>query len=271
MSYLYETHLHTCQGSTCGVSFGHDYIKRYIDLGYTGIIVTDHFYGSGSYTPDRGLPWKEQMKEYRAGYEDARNEGARRGLDVFFGMEQTFDGDDYLIYGLSPEWLEAHPETRGWTRKRQYEDVSAAGGCVIQAHPFRQRSYIHTITLSPDFVDGVEIANAGNEDDSCDAFALRYAEKLAALRPAVRARTCGSDIHSVRDAKPELTFGVFLERRMTSVADYVRAVKENAIAGLRYRDGRCDWHGGERLSLPLEILDENEQVAETDIDAFLEG
>ncbi len=44
MSFLYETHLHTCQGSACGVTPGREYPKRFQDLGYDGIFVTDHFF-----------------------------------------------------------------------------------------------------------------------------------------------------------------------------------------------------------------------------------
>ena len=35
MPYIYETHMHTDQASACGRSPGRDYIKRYIDAGYT--------------------------------------------------------------------------------------------------------------------------------------------------------------------------------------------------------------------------------------------
>ena len=37
MSYKYETHLHTAQGSACGVSSGTDYIEPYFNAGYSGI------------------------------------------------------------------------------------------------------------------------------------------------------------------------------------------------------------------------------------------
>jgi len=125
--YLYEPHLHTSQASACGISPGREYIKRYQDLGYTGIIVTDHFYG-GNTAIDRNLPWPKWVDAFCRGYEDARDEGERRGLDVFFGWEETFDGDDYLVYGLDKEWLLQHPEARYWTRKEQYETVSCGGG-----------------------------------------------------------------------------------------------------------------------------------------------
>ena len=119
MAYLYETHIHTSQGSACGRSRGSEYISMYQDLGYSGIIITDHFY-RGNTGVDRALPWEPWVQQFCQGYEDAREEGAQRGFDVFFGWEEGFDGDEYLIYGLDKEWLLQHPEVRTWTRKDQY-------------------------------------------------------------------------------------------------------------------------------------------------------
>ena len=36
--------------------------------------------------------------------------GDEIGLQVFFGWEETFDGQDFLIYGLDKEWMLKHPE-----------------------------------------------------------------------------------------------------------------------------------------------------------------
>ena len=44
MPYIYETHMHTNQASACGRSPGKDYIQKYMDAGYSGIIITDHFF-----------------------------------------------------------------------------------------------------------------------------------------------------------------------------------------------------------------------------------
>jgi len=247
MAYLYETHLHTCQASACGVSRGRDYIRRYLDLGYAGIIVTDHFF-RGNTAIDSRLDWAERVKRFCRGYEDARDEGARRGLDVFFGWEETYDGDDYLVYGLDRDWLLAHPEAAAWTRREQFDAVTRAGGCVVQAHPFRQHNYIHRITLAPRLVHAVEAANAGNHEDAYDALALAYAREHGL--PV----TAGSDIHDVADAAPATAYGVYLPAKMSRIDDYVTAIRANALAGLRYRAGRCDLHGGETIKLPVTVL-----------------
>jgi hypothetical protein len=262
MSYLYETHLHTSQSSACGSSPGHEYILKYQDLGYTGIIITDHFY-RGNTAVDRSLPWKKWVDHFCRGFEDAREAGARRGLDVFFGWEETFDGDDYLVYGLDRHWLLEHPEAGSWSRKEQYQRVSRFGGCVVQAHPFRQHYYIDRICLSPGCVHAVEAANAGNHEQSYDALARKYAEKLGL--PV----TAGSDIHHQDDVREETTFGIYLDKKMETIADYVEAVKTGTIAGLRMTGGRCDYRGDETVELPVDILDENGRSTGQDLWEFL--
>ena len=260
MAYLYETHLHTNQGSACGISRGRDYVKRYLDLGYSGIFITDHF-GRGNCAVDRRHPWKIWVQRYCRGYEDAREEGARHGLDVFFGWEETFDGDDYLVYGLDKEWLLEHPEVRYWTRKDQFEEARRYGGCVVQAHPFRQQSYISCIHLSSGCVDAVEVANRGNEQ-SWDALAWAYAKKLGL--PV----TAGSDIHNAADVHRDIVFGVYLEQKLSSAAGYVNAVRGNAIAGLKAPQGRCDSYGDERISLPLDIRDSEDRSSGKSLKEF---
>ena len=254
MGYLYETHLHTSQSSACGVTRGAGYVRRYLDLGFTGIMVTDHFFNSNT-AHDRRKHWPEWVKNFCSGYEDARNEGEKRGLDVFFGWEETFDCDDYLIYGLDKTWLLEHPEMVRWTREEQFREVRRYGGCVVQAHPFRQHSYIGTMTLSPFFVDAVEAANGGNRDAIYDAQALEYARLLGI--PAV----AGSDAHSVSDLERNGgPYGIIVDRKFSSVNDYVSFILRRQNPSLFIPQGRCAFHPSDRnkaFSLNMEIRDSN--------------
>jgi hypothetical protein len=254
MAYLYETHLHTCQGSNCASARGRDYIKYYRDAGYSGLVVTDHFF-RGNCAVDQDLPWREWVKEFCRGFEDAREEGARRGLDVFFGWEETFEGDDYLVYGLDREWLFEHPEARHWTRKDQYQAVKAAGGCVVHAHPFRQHSYIREVCLAPFFIDMVEAANGGNQEQYYDALAARYAAKLGLPISA------GSDIHHLEQAEAGDLYGVYLQERPESSSAFAALLRDGGTrdaAGLKIEAGRLESRGDEILHLPLEILNKHE-------------
>ena len=219
--YLYETHMHTCQASACGRSTGKEHVHFYKDAGYTGIIMTDHFFG-GNTAVNRELPWEERINLFWSGFEDAKEEGDRIGLDVFFGLEQNYAGDEYLIYGLSKEYMLAHPEMAHWNRRQQLEEVHRAGGCVIQAHPFRIRGYMERIRVGTAFCDGIEAANCGNEPlDDARAYRMGRAMNLV--------MTAGSDNHFSPIPEP---FGVELGKRLTSIEDYVKIILDKGHIGL---------------------------------------
>ena len=230
MAWLYETHMHTCLGSACGKSTGKEHVHYYRDQGYTGIMITDHFF-RGNTAIDRSLPWEQRIDLFFRGYEEAKEEGDRVGLDVFFAYEENFSGDEYLIYGLDKKYMKAHPEMERWTRRQQLEEVHRAGGCVIQAHPFRMRGYMDRIRVAPGFCDGIETANVGN-DPMDDARAYRYGLENGFVM------TAGSDNHC---SPPKEAFGILLEKRLTGIQDYVKIVLEKGSIGLKVPESRFGW------------------------------
>ncbi len=261
-SYIYETHMHTSQASACGRSLGREYIPKYMDAGYAGIIITDHFF-RGNCGIDRSLPWAERIHLFCQGYEDAREEGAKRNFPVFFGWEENQDGDEYLIYGLDEAWLIAHPEMERWTRLEQYEQVRDAGGCVVQAHPFRERSYIQTIHLSTGCVDAVEAVNAGNAVP-WNGLATRYAQRLGLPM------TGGSDNHCAATMEKEPLAGVIFDHPLSSIHDYVDAIRNHKPFGVYAQPENLQWPTGYTPSLPVEIRGKHDEILQGDIMKFLE-
>lgn len=220
--YIYETHLHTLESSACGRSSGADYIQVYKAAGYAGIFVTDHFFGGNTAAP-RNLPWKERIEAYCKGYETAL-EAAKSVPDfqVFFGIEQTFQGDDYLLYGLSKEWLIDHPEIETMNHKEVFDAINSVGGLMIQAHPFRLRDYMQAIHLHPREVHGIEVYNGGNkpsENELAELYAQKYDFPV----------TSGSDIHSVDFLQPaegkNSPGGVIFDTPLKDVFDYANRIK----------------------------------------------
>ena len=221
--YLYETHLHTSQSSACAHNTGYEMAKAAHEYGYAGIIVTDHNWG-GNTAVDRSLPWKEWVRRFAEGYLDAkRYADAHPDFDVFFGYEAGFHGTEFLIYGISPEWMAENPEIRGDSMEEHLRRVRAAGGTVVHAHPFREEWYIPEIRLLPELVDGVEGINAthsnakstSHHDASCDRRAVAYANEHALPMSA------GSDIHST----DLFGGGVALRRRLQGIDDYCRMLR----------------------------------------------
>ena len=251
MPYLYETHMHTCQGSACGVSTGAEQARFYSELGYTGIFVTDHFTGGNTAVP-KDLPWRERIDWFCSGYEDALIEGQRLGLQVFFGWEQNYDGDEYLVYGPDKAWLLEHPDIEFWTRRQQLEEVHRAGGAVIQAHPFRDRDYIPAILLGRGYCDGIEVANSWNHR-WCDVCARNYADEYGFLT------TAGSDNHNRARAIPEAMMGVRLPRRLSGAMDYARMIRQRAPIEPAIPAGWLDVDPAEAPRLTTYWIDERDE------------
>ena len=256
MAYLCETHMHTCQASACGVSTGREHVHRYRDLGYQGIIITDHFFQGNCAVP-RDLPWRERISRFCAGYEDAWEEGQKAGLDVFFGWEQNYENDEYLIYGLDKQWLMDHPEYEHATRAQQLAMVHAGGGAVIQAHPFRMRGYISCIRLGMRFADGAEVANAGNPPVQ-DRYAWHYAREYGLLM------TAGSDNHnSAKITDASQLFGVELPRRLESARDYAEMILRREPIGLHIPADRFEVAPEDDAHLESFWLTEDERIVPT--------
>ena len=133
---------------------------------------------------------------------------------------------------------------------------------MVQAHPFRQHYYISRINLSAGCVDAVEAANAGNHEQSYDALAARYAERLGLPK------TAGSDIHEAEQFDWGEIFGLYLDKKLDSIAGYVKAINENNIAGLKTSEGRCDYSGDEPVSLPVDIRDAKDRSTGQDLWKF---
>ena len=96
--------MHTSEASDCAECTAVQMADKYKAEGYTGIIITDHFFNGNSSVP-HDLPWEERVELYCKGYEHAKARGDEIGLDVFFGIEFGDGGSDYLIYGLDKQWL----------------------------------------------------------------------------------------------------------------------------------------------------------------------
>ena len=220
--FVYETHLHTNQASRCGQLSGAEMARLYHKAGYTGIVITDHFLG-GNTAIDPQLPWEQWVESFCAGYADAKQEGDKLGLQVFFGWESGFKGTEFLVYGLDKQWLLDHPEIKGCTAQQQYELVHSGGGIVIHAHPFRVRPYIHEIRLFPDFVDGVEIYNGAQ----CSVAGPRSPEDVLATQQALDYAkehdlpgTSGSDQHGSN----LFGVGMVFSRKLQDIHDFTQAV-----------------------------------------------
>lgn len=216
--YKYETHLHTDETSPCGRVKAADAVRIYHAAGYTGIIVTDHYY-SGFFEIHPLISWDKKISLYLDGYQKAFAEGQRLGLDVHLGMEIRFDenGNDYLVYGFDTEFLRRHKNLYRLSLKEFRELTANKGIVVVQAHPFR----VNMTPAPPALLDGVEIYNGNPRHDSSNHLSEQYARENGLKMLS------GSDFHQPQDAARG---GVVVSSRIKP-GGFAEVFMQNGIAG----------------------------------------
>jgi predicted metal-dependent phosphoesterase TrpH len=114
----------------------------------------------GNILRDPSWSYEDTIRFYFSDYEEGVRIGKELGIAVFCGIEISYRGTDFLIYGLDKEWFLAHPEIENMKFSSFLSMLREAGAMIIHAHPFREASYIDHIRLFPRHIEGVETYNA---------------------------------------------------------------------------------------------------------------
>lgn len=217
--YRYETHLHTSPVSKCAKADVRESLEFYKSIGYDGVFITNHFIdGNCNHDPDAS--YKEQINFYFSDYEKAAELSSQIGIKVFCGVEMTYKGTDFLIYGLAKQWYLEHPEIVEMKKSDELTFLAENGALVIQAHPFREARYIDHIRLFPRHVFGVEIIN-GCRSDFENNMAKNYAGNYELYGFA------GSDNHSA-GRQPKLA-GMCSDTPIADETDFINRVKSGKM------------------------------------------
>ncbi len=216
--YKFEIHLHTNNCSACAISSPKKMIEAAAEKGYSGIIVTNHFY-HGNTSVNRNLPWRDFMNAYVDDYLELKAEGEKYGINVFFGIEEGFAvGKEMLIYGVEPEYFLEHPEFIMMSAREKTDFVHECGGVCVCAHPFRDRDYIPDPENEPDpdLFDGIEgfnYCNKPEENEKAFIYALNNKKFI----------TSGSDTH---DNKNFGNAGIVFEAPVTDYKTFIEKLKK---------------------------------------------
>lgn len=186
--FCLEMHLHTSNASACASVSAGDMARMYKTAGYDGVIVTDHFL-TGNTCVNRELPWVEQVDAFFKGFEEAYEVGKEIGLRVFEGLEYSDHGTDFIVLGLSREWIKSNQRMIYMQPEVFLPLFKEAGAFIIQAHPYREAHYVREVRQYPDLVDAIEVVNLGNSDNTWNEKAF----ELATNRQMPM--TAGSDCH----------------------------------------------------------------------------
>ena len=190
MSFKIDLHVHTAESSECGRLSGAQMAMIYKDRGYDAIVITDHFYMSKRQSALPIEKWGKYIDSKLLGYYNAKDCSKNVGINVYLGAEYRYMGNDFLIYGLTPEMLYTEDFKNAFADNTKFlalkEKYSFA---VFQAHP--TRTVHHNTPVLSDVLDGYEVFNAShhnlNSDCNINAQKVCESEKKIAIG--------GSDSH----------------------------------------------------------------------------
>ena len=178
-----DLHTHTSPRSACSYLDPHDLIQEAQRLNLDGICLTEH-----------QVTWPIDEVEKLA---------QQGGIKIFRGNEFTTNQGDILVFGFYEDIKEL------MIVQELREKVSAAGGFMIAAHPFRgfKTFGIGQLQMTVDqackrkvleFIDAIEVGNGKLSPDEND-MARKVSEKLGI--PG----TGGSDAHRIDEVGKWLT------------------------------------------------------------------
>lgn len=217
MNYKTELHCHTSLVSKCAGVPVYEMTEKYISLGYTTLVVTDHF-SPATFEDTEALSWAEKCNHFISGYKKVK-EIANGRINVILGMEfrNVYSSNDYLVYGVTEEFIKKYntSDNNNFTKMflADFADLLHKNNMLIyQAHPFRNSMQI----VDPKKLDGIEIANCHKRHDSRNDIAKMWAEKFGLM-------VCGgSDCHQKGD---EGRGGMITDYIIKTNADLLKALK----------------------------------------------
>lgn len=223
--YKLEMHLHTLNNSKCAKENPADIARIYKQSGYDGIICTNHFnrHDLDGYVSSADKTPKEKIDDFLKDYYVLKEECAKVGIDVFFGVEVSPDYCTYykiippyaefLIYGITPEMLyDVNIDMFSFKQKQLYEWCEQNGCLLIVAHPYR----IYCTKQKPKYLHGVEVSNLHPGHNSRNKKAQKLCDKHEGF-----VATGGSDFHFDGGHGG----GVILNRRPIDEKDIVQILR----------------------------------------------
>ncbi len=186
MKYYTELHCHTQGVSVCAECPPEEAAQLYIQAGYSGVVVTDHMNRWTFRNLPETMAWEDRVEHFLSGWKRFQK-AAGDQLFVLLGMELRFDENenDYLVYGITPEFLLAHPNLMEMNPASFSKLAKENGLLFYQAHPFRNGMTV----VDPQYLDGIEVHNGHPSHDSRNEIAEHWAEKFHLMEIS------GSDFH----------------------------------------------------------------------------
>ena len=149
-----------------------DIVKRYKELGYKGLCITDHV--SVLQFSRHGGTYEEQVEKYLSGYRAAKK-FEDENFHIILGMEIRFleNDNDYLVYGFDEDFIPTVYDWMDKTAQEFYDTFHSDDRLILQAHPGRN----NMVEMDRSCVDGYEVFNLHPGHNSRVALAARLHQK----------------------------------------------------------------------------------------------
>lgn len=219
MKYKTELHCHSRDGSGCSSESVEGIVKKYLEYGYSTILLTNHF-GPPS-DPDNREAWLNEIASKYAAYEKLVS-AADGKLNILMGLEFRCrdNSNDYLGFGFTREYLE-NLDPHAMKNIRTFsEKVRSDGIYLIQAHPFR----FGMVMTNPNYLDGIEVFNGHPGHQSHNELANALADLYG------KTKTSGTDHH---DPIHMPRGGIITDEPITSEAELIGALRSGMYELIR--------------------------------------
>ncbi|MBR4909912.1 MAG: PHP domain-containing protein [Clostridia bacterium] len=168
-----ELHAHSMPISGCCSCTNERFYELYAEKKIETVCLTNH-YSSDNHTLT-GRSRKEGIDAYLEGYEKLKAGAKPYGINMLLGCEVRFEenNNDYLIYGVNREILEAAYDhfKKGVAEFRK--NVQLKDSLFVQAHPFRNGMTL----IDPGYLDGIETMNFHPNHNSRNSTSALYAKE----------------------------------------------------------------------------------------------
>ena len=204
-----DPHVHSNGVSRCSRLTCEEIIDSKQSRGYDGAVLTNHCQ-AWYYPAEEHKNFVERViEEYARGKAYAREKGFRWYLGIEVSISEPHYAD-WLLYGVTEEFLRATPCLYLLTQKELFELCEEWGIVLIQAHPYRQTPcnslYMHGVerNCAPSDLDKVSLV---------EGFAKEHGLLV----------TCGTDYHFTDNT---YFGGILLPETCETAADMARYIRE---------------------------------------------
>lgn len=196
-----ETHCHT-GGSHCADGDHDLLIKKYLDGGYDGIVITNHISEYNYKNYNFGETHAEKTRCFFSFIDEMRDKLERAKLKCFFGAEicvlplkDEKYGDEFMVYGITEKMMADNKPFFTLTQKELFEFADKNGLFMYQTHPFRDGIRVG----DPKYLHGAEAFNGHYHHNNRNAEAEKFCEENGLIKIS------GTDYH--HDGQP-VTAGI---------------------------------------------------------------